>query len=726
MCTECFRKSVLLPRFALSVVLFCWGAACLSPSGAHAQGFPIRISGSTQVQTISFRFTDTKSFREEDLLSRIALTQRGKNVWLRNTFDFLPFVKPVGEHLFDPLELQRDVIRLRHLYHSAGFLQPVIDYTITQDSENDLVSVEFVITEGPPLILRTVTVVNPADSSHTESFDQLLRSWVQSGSAALPKQGDRLNLNELPAAIDQQRLELMNRGYPDPVIRPTIVIDSLHHLADLTFHVEPGTKARFGEITVTGAKSIRNNVVTRELPFSPGDPYSLAKMSEGRREILELGIFRQALVNASDTAGADGTIPVNVDLTEGPPHQVGGETGYDSRGGLTLQVEWLHRNFTGDARLLSISGLAQSGIWALDERPEILYRAAVSLTQPYVFHRRLSAIVAPFIEARNDYRDRSAAAGISGTLIYKIDPLRSLALVYLYSDRRIAEVRFGDYTSGAIDILTLLNTLAKGDRVLRSTISLQLSYGFLDDFTVPRSGILIRPSAEFTVIPPWNSVEYFTTNIPISAFVPITDEIGLAFRGMIGTVHPFGKGLPSEEDGAMSKFLQLRDVSFTAGGSMDVRAWDTRLLGPKFPDLRVTSVSPDTTVDVAGYIPVGGLSRITFSLEGRLPFPGLGPSAGLAVYLDGGRVWNAESVYQLDLGFPDEQRFFFGTGLGLMYRLPIGTLRFDVGYKLNPSYQDLREASDVYRAVTDKTPLDAIPAKNSMRFAYHLSIAVSF
>jgi len=195
-------------------------------------------------------------------------------------------------------------------------------------------------------------------------------------------------------------------------------------------------------------------------------------MAEGRREILGLGIFRHALVSARDSVAADGTIPVGVEVTEGPLRQVSGEGGYDSRGGLTVQAEWLHRNFTGGARILSISGLAQTGVWALDERPEILYRGAVSLTQQYVFHRRLSAIAAPFVEYRDDYRDQSYALGIGGTLIYKVDPVRSLALLYAYSDRRIEEARFGDYTSGAIDILTLLNTIAKGDRVLRSTVGL--------------------------------------------------------------------------------------------------------------------------------------------------------------------------------------------------------------------------------------------------------------
>lgn len=713
-------------RFTGRLTALLWLTVCTAHGGALAQVAPLRVTGTTQVQTISLRFTGTQSFRDQELLSRIALTQRGKNVGLRNTFDFLPFVDPVGDHPFDPVELQRDVVRLRRFYQTAGFLEPTIDYAVKHNAEDDVVDVAFTITEGPPLLLRRVTVTGSENIARIGSVDQLLEAWVKSTESSLPREGERLDLYALPAALDQQRIQLMNSGYPFPVIRPTIAIDSARHSADLTFQVETGLRATFGEITVHGATSVSDNVVSRELPFSTGDPFALREMSEGRREILGLGIFRHALVSAGDSAAADGSIPVRVEVTEGPLRQISGEGGYDSRGGLTVQAEWLHRNFTGDARMLSISGLAQSGIWALDERPEILYRAAISLTQQYVFHRRLSAIGAPFIEYRDDYRDQSVAVGVGGTLIYKVDPVRSLALLYSYSDRRIEEARFGDYTSGTIDILTLLNTIAKGDKVLRNIIGLQASYGILDDFTVPRSGILVRPNAELTVIPSLNSVEYLSVNLPVQAFVPISNDIGLAARGVIGTVHPFGKGLPSADEDATLKFLQLRDVIFTAGGTDDVRGWGTRLLGPKFPDVRVTSVEPDTTVDVVGYIPVGGLSRMTFSFEARLPFPGLGPSAGIAVYLDGGKVWNSEPVYDLDLGFPDEEKFFFGTGLGLLYRLPIGTFRFDTGYKLNPSYQDLREAKDVYNAIVNETPLDQVPEKPLKRFDFHLSIAVSF
>jgi outer membrane protein insertion porin family len=386
----------------------------------------------------------------------------------------------------------------------------------------------------------------------------------------------------------------------------------------------------------------------------------------------------------------------------------------------------LHRNFTGDARTFSVSALAQTGLWATEKVPEILYRGAVTLTQPYVFHRRLSLVFGPFLEFRNDYRDRSIAVGVSTNLIYQIDPLRSLALRYSISDRKIEEVRFGEYTSGTIDFLTLLSNVAKGNRVLKNSMAAQISYGSLDDISIPREGYLLRPNAELTFVPSLNSVEFFRFDLPLYLFYPLNDNLGFASRLSVGSVLPFGKGLPGEDESTVEKFLQLRDVLFTAGGPEDVRGWSSRLLGPKFPDIRVASLSPDTTYAVEGYIPLGGLSRMTFSLEFRMPFPGLGRAGGIAVYLDGARVWNAKPEFKSIEAWEDEDKFFYGTGLGLLYRLPFGTMRLDLGYKLNPSYQDLREASDVVNALTEGTPLSEVPVHNAKRYHVHFSISVTF
>jgi len=184
--------------------------------------------------------------------------------------------------------------------------------------------------------------------------------------------------------------------------------------------------------------------------------------------------------------------------------------------------------------------------------------------------------------------------------------------------------------------------------------------------------------------------------------------------------------VPQGDETATEKFLQMRDVLFTAGGPEDVRGWGSRLLGPKFPDIRVESTSPDTTFSVNGYIPMGGLSRIVGSLEFRMPFPGLGRAGGIALFFDAARIWNAAPEFNSVGAWEDENQFFYGTGLGLLYRLPVGTIRLDLGYKINPSFQDLREASDIVNALNDGTPVSEVPAHNSRRYHFHFSISVTF
>ena len=701
-------------------------AVLLLVAQISAQESVLRTDGKTQVGSIRFRFAATRSFLETDLRSKIALTERGSFTGLREALDFFPFIEPVGVHPFDPLELQKDVARLRRFYHQSGFLEPVITYIVDLDREKNLVDVEYVIEEGPPLTLGRVHVTGADSAAPLLLPPDLETSWREALKGFLPQPGKHLNLSRLPAIEASALLWCADHGYPFARAGSGISVDTAIHSADVYLRLTPGQRCRVDTIIVTGQESVDEGILLRELPFAPGDFYSAAALAEGRREILSLGLFRRAVIGIPDGTPPSAAVPLSVDVTEAPPRMIVGAAGYDSRGGMTLQGDWTHRNFTGDARTFTASGLAQTGYLALEQIPEILYRTTLSFTQPYVFHRRLSLFAGPFLEYRNDYRDRSNAYGLSATLVYQIDPLRSIALRQTISKRNIQEVRYGDYESGAIDFLSLLSTLAKGKTVLKNTIALQGSYGLLDDIMVPRKGFLVRPETEVTWAPDLNSIEYWRGELSGAFFTPFSDDVGLAIRGYASTILPFGKGLPQGDETATDKLLQFRDIVSTAGGPEDVRGWASRLLGPKFPDITIQPAAADTTYSVDGYIPVGGLAKLAFTLELRLPFPGLGSFAGLSLYLDGARIWNPQEDFQVDLGWADENGFFYGIGTGMLFRSPVGTFRLDLGYKLNPSAQDLREASEVVDALQNGQPLEQVTVHPWRRFHGHLSISVSF
>src|SRR5207247_217906 len=103
------------------------GLLCAVPA-LRAQESLTRIGSKTEVHSISFQFEDRNELREDSLRTRISLTPQGSMVGLRKFFGFLPFVPPVGAHPFNPLELQRDVIRLRNEFHRSGYPKAQVKY----------------------------------------------------------------------------------------------------------------------------------------------------------------------------------------------------------------------------------------------------------------------------------------------------------------------------------------------------------------------------------------------------------------------------------------------------------------------------------------------------------------------------------------------------------------------------------------------------------------------
>jgi len=97
------------------------------------------------------------------------------------------------------------------------------------------------------------------------------------------------------------------------------------------------------------------------------------------------------------------------------------------------------------------------------------------------------------------------------------------------------------------------------------------------------------------------------------------------------------------------------------------------------------------------------------NLELRLPFPGLSSSWRTAVFLDAGQVREDSFV-------PTKLRL--GTGAGIRYQTPVGYLRLDLAYKLNPGPFDLRDPRAVFNSTTSPRFLD--------RFRLHIGIGQSF
>src|SRR5262245_54861211 len=705
----------------------------------------VEVDGATEVRTI--RFAGVEELHDRRLRAVLQTRDRGSLYGLRVALGKLPFVPSPAHHTFLPLVLQQDVARMRQVYAAAGFFRTSIRYDVERDDARNLLDIRFVVEEGPPLIVTDIVLGNADSLSALPVAEGDRKSWARLERQVLQQQGHRLEISDARANHDRLQRWWRDRGHPLARVLVRMDTDSARSTGVLTYRVAIGAAARFGELRLEGSRAISEATLRRLVPIEPGDTYSVSALDQARLNLQQLDIVRVASVEVPtlDTTAAPTTpgpgaagaallepLPVRVSITEADRRLIMGGLGYVTDAGVSADARWQLRDFSGGGRSLTVTGLAQNGWLSPADNPDIRYRMAAALKQPAFLARRVSAVLTPFVEHRDDAQDRSTQFGLNATLVRQTSSFRSVALDYQIAVRDIHEYRFGDLASGEIDLLTFLTQVAQGaldelgSRLNSSTFTLSGTWGALDDAANPRRGYLVRPAVQVTAPTAWSSTAFSRLQGTFNGFVPLGRRVTFISKANLGWLHPFGKSVPGPNDDPTVKFLQLRDAAFTAGGTGDVRGWENRLLGPKAPDVRFEIVAGDTLKFADGYVPLGGFSRASFSVELGVPLPGLGPNFGTHVFLDGGRVWTNDSRFALQDEPYGQDRFFYAAGAGLDLRTPVGPIKLGFGYKLNPSIIDLVDAADLLAAGDTGTPISDLPQHNSRRWQYYLAIGASY
>ncbi len=701
----------------------------LFPSAGSGQFPAFLLDEETEVRSIQFRFLESETFSQSNLLKQIGLTEQGKTHGLKKSLAFLPFFPAPGSYPFDPLNLQRDVARLREFYRAAGFPQAHVRYEVALDQDRNLVDVEFLITEGRPRTLGSVVFSDPSGEPIEAALaHEILPGWQEFVNGEMTLVGKRFGDLERARMEGNPLQWLMDRGYPFPTSASTERVDTSGLQAQLAVRIEPGPRSRVGSIEVQGITSVADDIALREVPIQEGDWFSAGQVNKGRQRIFGLDLFRLALVEITPLPQPDSSVLVLYQVQEARPRNLSGTLGYTNTGGIALGGQWEHRNFIGGARTFAVSGTAQTGALAFfADVPDEYFRAVLSLRQPYLFVSGLSLVTGPFGEYRDDYRDRSWEIGLDGTLVYQWAPLRAASLRYRISTREVLEYRAGERSAGTNE---LLGQTAEADsleaRVEVSAITLSATFGNLDDPANPRRGFVLQPSLEVTAPLGFPTNEYFKAEFWGSFYQPLGDRVVFAGNLRAGRIFPFGGSVPSSDGDGLLEFLQLRDVNLMAGGPTDVRGWGSRLMGPKIPDPELERTEPDTAYSAARYLPLGGLARFSGALEIQFPIPRLGSGVGGHVFLDGGRVWTPDDRYLKPDDPYNQDKVYYSAGGGMGIETPVGPIRLSVGYKLNPSPLDVRDPGEVLDLLLEGQPITDAPTKGWRRFQVHLTFGRVF
>lgn len=684
------------------------------------------VNSETSVGSVGFRFPGTRTMEEDLLQDQIALAGPGLRQRFQSWMDFLPLVPPPTDPLFDPPELLRDRDRLERFYRDAGFPDVNVDYDVQLDTVSNTVDVTFVVQEGDPLLLDSLRLEGAGGGLVEDGLPEALRErW------ALFRRGLNRNLDErLSTSLrlrirDQVSNWLQDRGYPFPSLQAETHTEGRR--ATLVLTVQTGPRTRIDKRTVEGNDVLEVPVLLREVPLLPGDWFSQAKLAEGERELMELDMVRYASVRVVPGEGGDTLSDLRINVDDGLPRLVSGQVGYTTLSGVSADASWSHRNFLGGARVLDLSGTARTGLLGPEANPSRRYGLSLSLRQPYLFDRRISGVIRPFGEYRNDIRDRSLAGGLETGILFQRGPRRTLSFRYSLTYRNVLDSRpggtFGENQDLA-EILASLDSLNLDRRT--SSFRFTTRWGRTRALRGGAWSWDVMGSAEIAGPPGLSTVEYGKLVVDASAGRSLLPWLRLALRIGGGRVFPFGVSVPAP-DGSdrLEVYLELRDAILTAGGASDVRGWGPELLGPKIPDLKA-STSNGTSVSAGSYIPLGGLARWTGSVQLEVPFPFLGWPHGLHTFLDAGRVWTPDGRFlpTEDPLVPDQlgKKAYLSTGFGISFSTPVGPVQLDLGYKLNPSLLDTRSPSAVAKALNAGESISSVREDWLRRWHLHFSI----
>ena len=617
-----------------------------------------------------------------ELADRLAVTSTSR----------LPFARKAW---LNALAVDEDRERIEAWYRARGYHEArVTDAEVTLREGGDSVDVRFSIVEGPPVRIAAVHLVG------AEHFDKQLAQRVH-------------DLDLLPGQIFDHELylaqkdglvgRLKSHGYPWAEVRGEVAIDRDRREADVTLTLEPGPLACFGELVVRGARIIDPELVRQQVELALGDRFRLEEVEAARARAYGIGVFSSVKVHYERMPGAgrEGASLVRVVLTveETTFNQlrIGGGVGLDAeRNEVRTQLFYTRRNFLGGLRVLELhlapAWVVMPAVWNIQRSGPALNVSAM-LTQPHP----------------------GPLTSLSLTVGYDL----GIEYAYQYQGPRtvLAALRRlwkGRVTLGAsynFQLLTFFNT---DPAILSDPAQAGRLFGYVDPYRLgffaetiaidlrnspidTRKGGSLALRAEEGGVFAGGAFTFEKLEADARGYLPLGRHVVLAARTEIGHIFVQGDlGSPITD-------------RFYLGGPDSHRGFNFNRLSRQVPS-GITGVSA---------IPIGGDEMFLGQLEVRVNVARvLGGWLSTALFLDAGDV--AEPSCKptcTSLTGPSAERIDFArlhwaTGGGVRYRTIIGTIRADLGVRLN------RLAATEPDGLPNPDPGD--------RFAFHLSVGEAF
>ena len=268
---------------------------------------------------------------------------RLKDVIKTGETNWLSFLK--SNDMYDPDRLEVDRDLLRRFYLKNGFADVrIISASGEYDPQGKGFIITFTIDEGEQYHFGNVNIQSNVPAVPGESLRYKLR--VESGKV--------YNADAVEKSVEDTAIEVAKRGYPFSAVRPRGERNYQKRTVDVTFLVEEGTHAYVERINIKGNTRTRDYVIRREFDIVEGDPYNRALVDRAERRIKNLGYFKNVKITTEPGSAPDRII-LNAEVEEQSTGEFSFSGGYSTSDGVVGEVSLGERNLLGRGQTAKVS-----------------------------------------------------------------------------------------------------------------------------------------------------------------------------------------------------------------------------------------------------------------------------------------------------------------------------------------------------------------------------------
>ena len=608
---------------------------------------------------------------------------------------------------------RRDEESILNLYKANGFRDAKVTSQVTAEPRNpaDIV-VTVHIDEGRQWLVDGLTV-------------QGAPQFKAAGLTALAS-GVGQPFSEVNIANDRDTVLTFyyNRGFSNATFNASWKVLRPGHV-NVVYDIVQGERHFVREVLTSGLASTRPSVVDRIITMKPGDPLSLTEQTNIQKELYDLDIFanvdtaiqnpdgdtnyKYVLYHFDEANRYTFSLGFGAQLGQfGTPNTAtlaapGGTTGVSPEGSLTVS----RINFLGLGDTVSLQGIYST----IEKRGSLTYlqpRAfnveGQTLTYNLLYDNTLN--VRTFAARREQgsvQLSKKFTKAVTGTFqaSYRADSVSDIVIPVLLVSQFLQTVRLGMVSANLIQ--DRRDNAANPHHGMYNTASFDLSGKF---FGSQRSfaRALLRNATYYSLGRNWV----------------------LARQTQFGVILPFDppSGISAQESVPLPE-------RFFAGGADSLRAFPYNQAGPR--DTGAPLVPGGPSSEPTGF-PLGGNALFINNTELRFPF--IGQNIQGVIFHDMGNVYSSLSdisfaVHQKNL--QDFDYMVHDVGFGIRYRTPVGPVRVDLAYSINPPhYVGFSGTPTEILNCNPNVPLSQLPSycqstpQNISHFQFFISIGQTF